>query len=184
MKISTKRLVTLSLVAAIYVVATLAIAPLSYGPVQFRISEVLNLLAFIHPAYGIAVTLGCFIANWFTPNLPVLDLIFGTLATALSVLCISKSKTLIVASIFPTIINAIIVGWIITASITGDMLFFVHNPLIAESDFSSGSSIKIFLMYALSVGIGEFVVCTIIGVPLVKYLLNKQKAFVQMLKDI
>ncbi len=184
MNITTKRLVKISLVAAIYVVMTLAVAPLSYGPVQFRISEILNLLAFIHPAYGVAVTLGCFIANWFTPNLPVLDLVFGTLATALTVFFISKSKNLVVASLYPTIFNAIIVAWIIVASITGDMLFFVNNIAVAESDFAAGTANKIFLMYALSVGVGEFVVCTVLGVPLAKYLQSKQANFIQMLKDI
>ncbi len=184
MNFTTKRLVKLSLVAAIYVVMTLAIAPLSYGPIQFRISEVLNLLAFIHPVYGVAVTLGCFIANWFTPNLPVLDLVFGTLATAISVFLISKSKNLVIASLYPTIINAIIVGWIIVASITGDMMFFIDNISIVESDFAEGTANKIFLMYALSVGIGEFAACTVIGVPFFKYLQSKQKNFVQMLKDI
>lgn len=184
MQITTKRLIKLSLVSAIYVVMTLLIAPLSYGPLQFRISEVLNLLAFIHPAYGVAVTLGCFIANWFTPNLPVLDLVFGTLATALSVFLISKSKNLVIASLYPTIINAIVVGWIITASISGDMFFFLNNTVIAESDFAENSANMIFIMYALSVGFGEFVVVTLIGVPFINYLIKKQPSFIEMLKDI
>ncbi len=184
MNISTKRLVTLSLVAAIYVVATLAIAPLSYGPVQFRISELLNLLAFINPVYGIAVTLGCFIANLFTMN--IFDIVFGTFATALSVCLIGKSKNLFVASLYPTIINAIIVGWVIVgAYITGDMLFFIHNPAVIDDATSTTTSANVtYLLTALSVGAGEFVVCTILGVPLFKFLQTKQQAFVQMLKDI
>lgn len=181
---TTKKLVTLSLVATIYVVLTLAIAPLAYGPLQFRISEILNLLAFYNPIYGVAITLGCFIANMFTPNLPLLDLIFGTLATALSVFFISKSRNLLIASIFPTIINAIIIPWVITASISGDLLFFISNPIISDSDFSQNSANILYCLYALSIALGEFVVVTIIGVPLFKYLENKQSAFIQMLKDL
>ncbi len=184
MKISTKRLVSLSLVAAIYAVATLAIAPLSYGPVQFRISEVLNLLAFINPIYGIAVTLGCFIANLFTMN--IFDIVFGTLATAISVFFIGKSRNLFVASLYPTIFNAIIVGWVIVgAYITGDMLFFINNPAVVdEATASSTSAYVTYFLTALSVGAGEFVVCTVLGVPLFKYLQTKQQALYQMLKDI
>ncbi len=184
MKISTKRLVTLSLVTAIYVVLTLAIAPLSYGPVQFRLSEVLNLLAFINPVYGIAVTLGCLIANLFTMN--IFDIVFGTLATALSVFLIGKSKNLIVASLYPTILNAIIVGWVIVgAYITGDMLFFLNNPdVVDETTLSTTTANLTYLFTALSVGAGEFAVCTVIGVPLIKYLQTKQQALYQMLKDI
>ncbi len=184
MKITTKRLVSLSLVAAIYVVSTLAIAPLSYGPVQFRISEILNLLAFINPVYGIAVTLGCFIANLFTMN--IFDIVFGTLATAISVFFIGKSKNLILASFYPTIFNAIIVGWVIVgAYITGDMLFFLNNPeVVDEVTLTTTSANVTYIMTALSVGAGEFAVCTVLGVPLVKYLQSKQQALYQMLKDI
>ncbi len=184
MNFTTKRLVTLSLVAAIYVVMTLAIAPLSYGPVQFRISEILNLLAFINPAYGIAVTLGCFIANLFTMN--IFDIIFGTLATALSVFLIGKSKNIVIASLYPVVINAIIIGWVIVgAYITGDMLFFINNP--ETIDEATGQAISANMMYiytALSVGAGELGVVTILGVPLFKYLQTKQASFYKMLSEI
>ncbi len=184
MNISTKRLVTLSLVTAIYVVATLAIAPLSYGPIQFRISEILNLLAFFNPIYGIAITLGCFIANLATMN--IFDIVFGTLATALSVFFIGKSKNIIIASFYPTVFNAIIVGWVIVgAYITGDMLFFINNPtVIDEATLSTSTANMTYLFTMFTVGLGEFVICTVLGVPLVKYLLNKQKSLVQMIKEI
>ncbi len=184
MKISTRRLVTLSLVAAIYVVATLAIAPLSYGPVQFRISEVLNLLAFINPIYGVGVTLGCFIANIFSPMSTQLDIIFGTLATALSVFFIGKTKNIVIASLYPTVFNAIIVAWIITASMTGDMTFFLSNPEVLSDGTSLGAANIFYITTAASVAIGEFVVVTIIGVPFVRFLQAKQQAFYQMLRDI
>lgn len=184
MKITTRRLVTIAMVAGIYVVLTLAVAPFSYGVVQFRISEVLNLLAFFNPIFGVAVTLGCFLANIFTPNLPLLDMVFGTLATAISVLLISKSKNLIVASIFPTIVNGIIIGWVITASVTGDLFFFTSNALIIDSDFAENSANMIYILYGLSVAFGEFVVCTVIGVPLFNYLQKKQSHFIKLLKDL
>ncbi len=181
---TTKKLVTISVVAAIYVVMTLAVAPLAYGPFQFRISEILNLLAFYNPIFGIAVTLGCFIANMLTPNLPILDLIFGTFATGLSVFLISKSNKLFIASLFPTILNAIIIAWVIVASMTGDMLFFMHGLTVADSGLSTNNANLVYLFFALTVGLGEFVVVTVIGVPFFNYLQKHQSAFVQMLKEI
>ncbi len=170
-KFTTKKLVTLSMVSAIYVALTLAIAPLSFGSVQFRISEVLNLLAFINPSYGIGVTIGCLISNIFTPNIPALDIVFGTLATALSVFLIGKSKNLIVASLYPTIINGLVIGWVITASIEG-----VLNPLAMTP--------ALFFSMAASVAIGEFVVVTLIGVPLIKLLQTKYSGVLEQPNEI
>ncbi|WP_162266668.1 QueT transporter family protein, partial [Clostridium botulinum] len=48
---TTKRLVRTALIAAIYAALTLALAPISYGNIQFRISEMMVLLAFVDPFY-------------------------------------------------------------------------------------------------------------------------------------
>jgi len=46
-----KNLIKISLVAAVYVVLTVGFLPISYGNIQFRISEVLILFAFIDKKY-------------------------------------------------------------------------------------------------------------------------------------
>lgn len=62
------RLITLSAaMGALYVVLTLALAPLSYGPLQFRVSEMIKPLALFHPAFAIAFAMGNGIANLFSP---------------------------------------------------------------------------------------------------------------------
>lgn len=153
---SVKKLVYSSLIAGIYAVLTIFLAPISYGAIQFRLSEVLVLLAFINPFYIVALTVGCFIANIFSPN-GILDIIFGTLATFISVAGISFTKkylkdtllSLTVASLFPTIINGIIIGY---------LLHFEFN-------------LPLFLTIG-QVAFGEFVVVTIAGIPLYKLLLQ------------
>ena len=45
----TKRLTRTAIIAAIYAVVTLVIAPFAYGNIQFRVSEVLVLLALFDP---------------------------------------------------------------------------------------------------------------------------------------
>ena len=81
---NTKKLVTTALVAAIYATLTLVLSAISYGPIQFRISEIMVLLPFIRKDYIWGLTIGCFLANIIGPY-GVPDIIFGTTATFLSV---------------------------------------------------------------------------------------------------
>lgn len=146
----TKRLTRTAIIAAIYAVVTIAIAPLSYMGVQFRISEILVLLAVFDPLYIGGLTLGCLIANLLGPNGP-LDVILGTLATFISVYAIyltgkivkNYRAKLLIASIWPTLFNGLIIGWML------NMLYGL--PLV----LSMGQ-----------VALGELVVITCIGVPL------------------
>ncbi|MBE6088876.1 QueT transporter family protein [Clostridium beijerinckii] len=156
-----KRLVKTAIIAALYAVITLVLAPISYGPIQFRVSEIMVLLAFFDPFYIVGLTLGCFIANILGPN-GLADIIFGTLATFISVYAVSitqrfvknKKTSLIIASLWPTIFNGVIIGW---------MLNYIYQfPLV----LSIGE-----------VAIGEFVVVTIVGVPIVRLLQNKYSSF-------
>ncbi|MBE6062134.1 MAG: QueT transporter family protein [Clostridium butyricum] len=159
-----KRLVRTAIIAAIYAVITLALAPISYGNLQFRVSEIMVLLAFFDPFYIGGLTLGCFIANILGPNgLP--DIIFGTLATFISVYAISitgkyvKNNTLalVIASLWPTIFNGIIIGW--------ELNYIADLPL---------------LLTMAQVAIGEFVVVTIVGVPVIKLIKDKySKLFIE-----
>ena len=146
----TKKLTRTAIIAAIYAVITVAVAPLSYMGVQFRISEILVLLAIFDPLYIGGLTLGCLIANLLGPNGPM-DVLFGTLATLISVYAIYLTGKLIdnykvklfIASIWPTIFNGLIVGWMLNK--------LYGFPLI----LSMGQ-----------VALGELVVITCIGVPL------------------
>lgn len=155
----TKKLVKAALVTAIYAALTIVLAPISYGPVQFRLSEVLVLLAFIDPFYIVGLTIGCLLAN-ILGGLGIMDIVFGTLATFLSVSAISltakyiKSKklSLIIASLWPTIFNGVIIGWMLN--------YVLGVPLV---------------LTMLQVGIGEFVVVTVVGVPVFKLIQNKYK---------
>ena len=154
---NTKKLVTTALVAALYATVTLALGFISYGSIQFRLSEVMTLLPLISKEYILGLTLGCLLANILGPG-GVPDIIFGTLATLISVYLVYltgkymkyKKSTVLVASLWPVIINAIIVGL--------ELNIFFGLPL---------------LLSMIQVGFGQFVVITIIGVPLFKSVNNK-----------
>lgn len=144
-----------AIIAAIYVVLTISISDFSYGPIQFRYSEILNLLAFLNPINAIGVTLGVFISNFWS-TLGSIDLIFGTLHTAISLFFITKSKNIIVASLWPTIF-AFIIGY--------------------ELSFLAGFGS--FEVMTLQVMASEFIIMTIISVP-VYMLLTKKEKFVEV----
>ena len=109
MTMEIKTLVRQSVVAALYVALTLAVSPIAYGPIQFRISEILVLLCFFRRDYVVGLTLGCFIANFFSP-MALTDVPFGTLATFISVFLISRSRNIFLASLYPVVANGLIIG--------------------------------------------------------------------------
>lgn len=79
-KISARYLAQSAAIAAIYVVLTLALAPISFGSVQLRVSEALAILPLFTSAAIPGLFLGCLIAN-ILGGCVVLDVIFGSLAT-------------------------------------------------------------------------------------------------------
>ena len=69
-----------AVIAALYVVLTLAFAPISFGPVQVRIAEALCILPMFTPAAIPGLFIGCLIANLIGGGI-MLDVIFGSIAT-------------------------------------------------------------------------------------------------------
>ncbi len=147
----TKNLVRLALVAAVYAALTLALPGLSFGSVQFRFSEVLVLLCFYRKDYCIALTLGCFIANCFSP-MGLMDMIFGTLATAIAVVAMYRIRNIWAASLLPVVSNGIIIA--------------------IELYICYGSEPPVWFNM-LTVAAGEFVVVTIIGCMLFKLVFER-----------
>lgn len=154
--LSVRRLVRCAVIAAVYVVVCLVLAPFSYGAVQVRVAEALCLLPVFGAEYIVGVTLGCFLANLLGST--VVDVVFGTLATLLACLLTYKLRDIrvkglaIPASLPPVVFNMIIVG-------AFEITFF----------FSDGAPTAMLAVFnAVTVGIGELISCTILGVALVK----------------
>lgn len=74
--ISTRSIVRASIIAALYAVMTVTISPLSYGPIQFRVAEVLKALALFDPAFILGFTLGNLLSNLTSPYIGPWELIF------------------------------------------------------------------------------------------------------------
>lgn len=67
-------------IAAVYVALSLIFAPISFGPIQCRISEMLTVLPAFMPAAVPGLAIGCVLANTLGGAI-VPDIIFGSLAT-------------------------------------------------------------------------------------------------------
>lgn len=121
-----------ALVAAIYFALATALQPVSFGPVQFRLSEALVLLPVFMPESVIGVTLGCFLSNFFYSTM--YDVIFGTIATGVAaVLTFLLRKTKFLYVFPPLILNAILVPliWVVDGS---DTAYFLNFGLILASE--------------------------------------------------
>lgn len=159
MKINTRNLITAAVVGALYAVLTMVLAPISYGALQFRVSEVLCILPFFMPFTAWGLFVGCIVANLMS-TAGVLDVVFGSLATLITCLCIAwcgkkgnTLKTRLLACLMPVVWNGLIVGATLTIALAG------LNPL---THFGA------FLVFAGEVALGELWVMYLIGLPLMK----------------
>jgi uncharacterized membrane protein len=71
-----RRVAIAGVVGALYVVLSLAVAPIAFGPIQFRLGEALKPLVIKYPAIIPAFGVGTVIINLFSPFAGPLELVF------------------------------------------------------------------------------------------------------------
>ena len=105
------------MIAAIYTVLTTVFAPISFGPIQFRVSEALCILPYFTPAAVPGVFLGCLISNMVGMAMGTsvaLDVIFGSLATLIGAVgsyMVRNHKWLV--AVPPIVSNTVIIPWVL-----------------------------------------------------------------------
>lgn len=175
--LSIKKISILAVVAALYVALTMALGSLSYGNVQFRVSEALVLLCFYRKEYCYSMVVGCLLANIIS-TVGLIDMVVGTFATLISVIVIVLCKeylpeffenklsmnnkaayttSMIIASLAPAVFNGLIVGL--------ELRYVFDLPLVLSM---------------CQVALGEFVCVTIVGVILFK-ILEKNKSVMRLI---
>ncbi|MCH3962327.1 MAG: QueT transporter family protein [Solobacterium sp.] len=118
---STRTFSRVAMIAAIYTVLTLCLAPISFGNFQIRISEALTMLPLIYQPSIIGVALGCFLSNLIGAMMGLnptglIDAVVGTMATLGAAYCTWKLKDLLVQKVplaamsMPVIWNFVFVG--------------------------------------------------------------------------
>ena len=131
-KLLTPRSLCLSaVIAALYAALTLLLAPISYGPIQLRLSEALTLLPIVLPQAVPGLFVGCLIANLYTGMLT--DIIFGSLATLLAAIgTYLLRKKPILAAACPVVSNGVIVGLVLALSFNLPALLTMAEVAIGE----------------------------------------------------
>ncbi len=160
-----KKMAFISMVSAFYVALTSfsACFGVAYTGIQLRLSEVLTVLPIFSPLSVPGLVIGCLISNLASP-LGIVDLIFGTIST-------------FIAAIFTRLLRHVKVKNIpILAPLPPVVFGAVSVSLMIIFTSSQRFSWQIFLPLFATVGIGQFIVCYILGVPLI-IILNKLKLF-------
>ncbi len=141
-----RKLARSALIAAVYVILSLAFAPLSYGVVQFRVSEVLTLLPFFMGEATWGLFVGCFLANVLGGMGPW-DVFGGSAATLVAALLSARSPNIYWAAAWPVVVNALAVG--------GYLSMLTGIPLLLTIAY---------------IAAGQFGVCVVVGIPLCVFL--------------
>jgi len=164
-----RKLVRAAVIACIYTVICLLTTQISFGPVQVRLGESLAMLSVFSIEAIVGVTVGCFLSNMLA-SAPI-DMIVGTAATLISALLtywlrkLRYKKLALVPSIPPVAINAVVIG------IEVSFLYFPRE-LVSS----------VILMNILSVGIGQLISCSIVGVLLV-YIIERNPSLLKLMTE-
>lgn len=155
-KFTVRDLTVAALVAALYAVMGYFgnVFGLTFGPIQFRFAEALTVLPFLFPATAPGLAIGCLITNLLSPYGPM-DIIFGTLATAIAAWWTMKMPRWYLAAVPPIVVNLMIL------------------PLMwawTEVGGFGGGFWGAWGYNAVTFLVGEVVVCYVLGTVLLKVL--------------
>lgn len=142
------------IIAAIYAVLTYALMPISYGLIQVRVSESLNIMPYFTPAAVPGLFIGCLIANLLGlaySGLGWLDVILGSMATLIAAFIASRIRNKWLVPLPAVLVNAVVIGL--------ELNIIFQTPL---------------LLSMLYIFIGQAVACYAIGIPLL-FLLERYK---------
>lgn len=141
--LTTRRLVRGALIAALYTALTLALAPISFGPLQLRVSEALSILPILLPEAIPGLFVGCLLSNLIAGQ-PWQDVVFGSLATLIAgCLTYLLRKRPLLAALPPVAVNAVVIGIV--------LWWTLNLPLLLTMG---------------EIALGQIGACYVLGIPL------------------
>ena len=155
-KMTVKDLVRGAIIAAIYALLTIFLAPISSGLVQCRVSEALCILPYFTFAAVPGLFIGCLAANLLTGAV-IYDVVFGSLATLLAAYATYLMRNRVskyLAPMPPVIFNAFIIGALLVYVYGVDVSYFAAASYVA---------------------VGELIACYALGLPLLLVLERYQE---------
>ncbi len=149
MKFPTKYITTAAIIGALYAALTIVLAPISYGPIQVRISEALTVLPFLFPQAIPGLFLGCMVANIFGGFGPI-DIFAGsflTLVAAMLTWWLRRTNKPWLAPLPPVLVNAF--GVSVYVSILAGVPYWVLVFQIGLGQLAACYGLGLPLLYAL-----------------------------------
>lgn len=131
-----------AIIAAIYALTTYALKPISYGPTQFRLSEVMTLLPLVESSAVPGLFVGCLIAN-ILGGLGPWDIFGGSFITLLAAYVTRKMDNPFLGALPPILFNAF-----------GISLYLSHLYGVP------------YWTTVLFIGVEQFIVIALLGIPL------------------
>ena len=159
----TKTLAINGLVAALYVAVTIAIAPIAFGNIQYRVSELFNHLVVFNKKYIYGIVVGVLLANLFLSTIKLYDLTFGVAHSIICLLITIGISKFVKSHLLRMIINTLV---------------FTFNMFIIAYQLHLALGFPFFITWGTT-ALGEFVVMAI-GIPIMHFL-NKRISFAKQL---
>ncbi|MCK4632085.1 MAG: QueT transporter family protein [candidate division Zixibacteria bacterium] len=166
-KLSIRDISTAGVIAAVYVVVSYLLAPISFGVYQIRIAEALTVLPFISRAAIPGLFVGCFLANIFGGNGWV-DIVFGSLLTLIAALLtrwiarFADDNTDRLAAVLPLMFLALLPPVLINAFGVAAYL----APIIGTN----------YWFTVQMIGLGQVVAIYALGLPLLIFLRRRRRS--------
>ena len=154
LNLSTRYIAQVGIIASLYAALTIVLAPISYGPLQVRISEALTILPFLIPAAVPGLFIGCVVANIYG-GLGIYDIVGGSLCTLLAAYLtylLSKTKQPLLAPLPPVVVNSL--------GVSLYLHFLFQLP---------------YWLTVAYIALGEIIACFVLGYPLLLIILKREK---------
>lgn len=136
-----------AVIAALYAALTLALYPISFGAVQFRVSEALTLLPIVMPEAIPGLFVGCLVSNLIGSATPW-DIIFGSLATLIAaILTYATRRNKMLAAFWPVLCNTVIVGLVL--ALTLDLPVFLTMGEVGLGELAVVYTVGMAMLAAL-----------------------------------
>jgi len=132
-------------VGALYVVLSLLVAPLAYGPLQFRLGEVLKPLVIKYPVTIPAFAVGVGLVNLFSPLAGGLELILMPLVNLVGgVLCWFVARR--IRGAFGTYVASLLFALTIAAGVATVLHFAAGLPYLVAFGSVAVSEVVLFTL--------------------------------------
>ncbi|MGB9976370.1 QueT transporter family protein [Thermovenabulum sp.] len=135
-----------AVIGAVYASLTYLLKPISYGPIQVRVSEALTLLPLLDSSSVLGLFAGCMIAN-ILGGLGPWDIYGGSLITLIAAYLTGKMPNEYLGAIWPIILNAFGVSY---------YLSFLYNMP--------------YWITVLYIAAGEAIAVIFLGIPLIRFI--------------